>query len=488
MRALPTGDRVSTIGRCELLLELASHDTTVFLARRTGPRGFARLVTVRYVGPFLGDEVAAGELFLRDAQRAASVMHPGVLPIHDLGAVGPGRYMVTDYVEGGSLADLLRVCGPEGLPPAIALAIAADWLDGLAAIHRATDEVGSSLGLVHDRLSPRSVIVGLDGRARLADLALARLGPVGGGDRRIESLRYGAPEVLRGTLPSPCTDAYSAGLVLYEALGGVHPVALRAELPARASIAAALDATLPLLSLVVPGIPPALAAVIARATAPDPALRPRSIDDLARSLERVGPRATTRDVSAFVERALRHELDARREAVRAWTEEHDASVGARPRPSLAKHAASRARRLTRKHPKATRVAALVGALAGAIGGGTMLGRVLAGDASQPAELRIVTHVEPAPSATARSLGSSMASQSAPAASGVASAASRVEPSPMEAPPLVLEAAGESSPVASNAEPLATTAPVRTRPARPGGKPAPKRRPSPKNEALSNPYQ
>jgi serine/threonine-protein kinase len=483
MRALPTGDRVSTIGRCELLLELASHDTTVFLARRTGPRGFARLVTVRYVGPFLGDEAAAGELFLRDAQRAATVMHPGVLPIHDLGAIGPGRYMVTDYVEGGSLADLLRVCGPAGIPPAIALAIAADWLDGLSAIHRATDEVGSSLGLVHGRLSPRSVIVGLDGRARLADLALARLGPVGGGDRRVESLRYGAPEVLRGALPSPCADAYSAGLVLYEALGGVHPIAARAELPPRASIAAALDATLPLLSLVVPDIPHALAAVIARATAPDPALRPRSIDDLARSLERVGPRATTREVSVFVERALRHELDARREAVRAWTEEHDASMGPRPRPGLAKLAASRARRLARRHPKVTRLLALVGALAGAIGGGTVLGRVLAGDASAPAELRIVTHVDPVSTAIARPVGSWIASQS-----GSASASSGVTPSPIEAPPMVLDAPGQSAPFASSGEPVATAAPVRARPVRPSGKPAPKRRISPKNEALSNPYQ
>jgi hypothetical protein len=255
---------------------------------------------------------------------------------------------------------------------------------------------------------------------------------------------------------------YSAGLLLYEALGGVHPVASGSELPPRASIAAALEATLPLLSLVAPGVSPSLAAVIARATAPDPALRSRSIDDLARALERVGPRATTREVSVFVERALRHELDARREAVRAWTEEHDASLGPRPGPSFAKRSASKARRLARKHPKVARVAALLGALAAAIGGGTVLGRVLAGRASEPAELRIVTRAASPATASARPLGSSTTLQSfgAPVSSGVA-------PSPNEAPPIVLDAPGEPSASASTGEPLATTAPAGApRPSRP----------------------
>jgi len=312
VRVLPAGDAVTKIGEWELALELASHESTVFVARRSGPRAFSRWVAVRYVGPFLGADADLGDAIVLDAQRASQLLHPCVLTVHDAGAALGGRFVVTDYVEGGTIAELLE----KGRVDVDALgSIAIDVLSGLAAIHAASDAKGRPLGLVHGRVSPRNVIVGLDGRARLADLGLARLGRHDAPSDAYSSFRYAAPEVLGGAEPNVRSDLFAVGMVLYEALAGRHPYA-HATTPKEAL--AALASPMPLLSVSSERVSRAVASAISRAIAGDPALRYASADAFATALEAGGMRGAARAVEAVALRHLEVGVRLRREACRAW--------------------------------------------------------------------------------------------------------------------------------------------------------------------------
>lgn len=320
MKALPSGDNASRLGDFELVLELSSHETTVLLGRRTGPRRFSRWVALRYVGPFLGPDVVVADRVTEDARRSQPVSHPNVLGVLEVGVVGAGRFIATDYIEGGTLEDLLAD-GP--IPAPILCAILIDVLAGLTALHDATDGRGRPLVLRHGRLSPKNIVIGLEGRAKIADLGLGRLTP------RFEpgvlgSAHFRAPE-LSSTAHAPTieSDLFSAGMVLYVGLSGAHPAA---KAPSLEALAARLSKPLPLLSAN-GAAAPELAAFVARAIAPDPQHRFRSADAMSRALEAIVRPATTREVGAFVTARRGAEIEARRGATRAWIEAHERALG-----------------------------------------------------------------------------------------------------------------------------------------------------------------
>ncbi|HTJ80267.1 MAG TPA: serine/threonine-protein kinase, partial [Polyangiaceae bacterium] len=313
MRVLPAGDAVTRIGEWELALEIASHESTVFVARRPGPRSFSRWVAVRYVGPFLGDDATLGDAIVDDARRASQLSHPCVLTVHDAGTALGGRFIVTDYVEGGTLAELFDAGRVEA---EVLGSIAIDVLSGLAAIHAATDGAGRSLALVHGRVSPRNVVVGLDGRARIADLGLARLGRRDASGDAFASFHYAAPEVLRGGDADARADVFSVGMLLYEGLAGRHPYA---DAASAKEAAERLAQPMPLLSVASPRISAPLAAAIARAIAPDREMRYRSSDAFSAALEAAGMRAAARAVGRIAAERLGPSVRARREACHAWS-------------------------------------------------------------------------------------------------------------------------------------------------------------------------
>jgi serine/threonine-protein kinase len=160
--------------------------------------------------PLSGEELEAR--FVREARMASRISHPGVVTIHDAGREGDLLFLVMELVEGESLA--ARLARGDRPAPDEALEIGASVADALAAAH--------ALGIVHRDVKPGNIVLGRDGRLKVADFGVAkaigedtnltRTGTVVG------SPAYMSPEQVRGDELDARSDLFSLGVVLYELL------------------------------------------------------------------------------------------------------------------------------------------------------------------------------------------------------------------------------------------------------------------------------
>lgn len=209
--------------------------------------------------------------FLREAQTAAGVAHPHVVPVHAFGEDGDRLYFVTQYIEGADLGAL--VAQRKRLDPALATTLVAQVADALDAAH--------GRGLVHRDVKPANILVAAPERrphAYLSDFGLAR--PILT-DHSVSSAGWGtpgfmAPELDEGDAGSVVSDVYALGVTLFRALSGQR-------LPRDPTIGvpgATLTEILPDRQLAL-----ALDEVVRRALAPDPAWRHPSAGELGRAAQ-----------------------------------------------------------------------------------------------------------------------------------------------------------------------------------------------------------
>ncbi len=232
--------------------------------RASGPAGD---VALKLIGPWLAGDPGFRARFGREAEIAAGLQHPNVVPVHAAGDDGGLLYIAMGWVEGDDLATRVERDGP--LTPAAAARVVADVAAALDAAH--------AHGLVHRDVRPGNVLVG--DRAYLSDFGLAKL--AAGGTRTgqfISSVGYVAPEQVRGEPAGPATDVYALGCVLLFALSGLPPFPADTDLD---TMQAHVEAPPPPATARVAGLPPALDAVLAHALAKDPGDRYGSAGELA---------------------------------------------------------------------------------------------------------------------------------------------------------------------------------------------------------------
>jgi len=165
------------LDRYELVAELASGGmATVFLGRILGVGGFQRFVAIKRLHPHLASEQEFVEMFLDEARLAASIHHPNVVPILEVGTSDRGYYLVMEYIEGDTLARLLAraATSRNRIPIPIGIRILLDTLAGLHAAHELKDDNDHPLNLVHRDVSPQNILVGINGTARITDFGVAR--------------------------------------------------------------------------------------------------------------------------------------------------------------------------------------------------------------------------------------------------------------------------------------------------------------------------
>jgi serine/threonine-protein kinase len=196
---------------------------TVYLARMRRPMGFSRLVAIKCMHPQFAKDPSFVSMFLDEARLTARLRHPNVVPTLDIVAEDGHLLLVMEYIEGTSLASLLRSVNKAGtrIPIPIACAIIHDMLLGLHEAHQAKDDEGAPLAIIHRDVSPQNVLVGLDGLSRVLDfgVARARQNTHLSNDNEIKGkIPYMPPEQLFGEAIDHKVDVYAAGVSLWEAL------------------------------------------------------------------------------------------------------------------------------------------------------------------------------------------------------------------------------------------------------------------------------
>lgn len=222
-----------------------------------------RVLALKVMHPALAVDASFVERFIREAKSVARLAHPNVVAVFDQGAQGAYVYLAMEYVAGCTLRDVLRERG--ALKPRAALDILEPVLAALGAAHRA--------GFVHRDMKPENVLIGDDGRVKVADFGLVRA--VGTATDTTGSLlgtvSYLAPEQIEHGTADTRSDVYACGVVLYEMLTGAKP---HTGENAAQVIYQHLNSDVPAPSAVVPGLPVALDSLVASATARNPEVRP----------------------------------------------------------------------------------------------------------------------------------------------------------------------------------------------------------------------
>lgn len=217
--------------------------------------------------------------FLLEARAAANLSHPNIVTVHDFGIADNLVYIVMEQIPGKDLKQLIRERGRFTIEQGIPLMIQA--CAGVGYAHRA--------GLAHCDIKPHNMLVSKDMRLKVTDFGIARaLATIKPGERNDivwGSPLYFAPEQALGEAPTPASDVYSLGVVMYELLTGTPPfTASTADELARLHISAR---PLPV-SEYVPDIPSLLEEIIMKVLSKEPSARYRTADQLGRVLQKFG--------------------------------------------------------------------------------------------------------------------------------------------------------------------------------------------------------
>ncbi|MEA2466909.1 MAG: hypothetical protein QOJ57_1035 [Thermoleophilaceae bacterium] len=235
-----------------------------------------RTVAVKVIAPALAQDPMLRGRFKREAQLAASLDHPNVLPIHEADEAEGLLYIAMRYVEGVDLGDAIRHRGR----------MSSDEATGIVMQIAGALDAAHSRGLVHRDVKPANVLLsGADSPvAYLTDFGLTKhVGAVSGPTQSgqfVGTPDYAAPEQIQGHTVNAATDVYALGCVLHEALTGVVPFPRESNV---AKMFAHISEAPPRASDLVEGINPALDDVIARALSKDPGERHPSAGDLGRA-------------------------------------------------------------------------------------------------------------------------------------------------------------------------------------------------------------
>jgi serine/threonine protein kinase/Tfp pilus assembly protein PilF len=232
-----------------------------------------RKVALKFLPPQYVSDQDLKTRFKREAQAAAALNHPNIITIHEVSEYEGRPYMAMEYVEGGSLRDLI---GADKMSVAQVTNLAAQISEGLAKAHQA--------GIVHRDIKPQNILIDADGRPRICDFGLAKL-------RRevvltqtgttLGTIAYMSPEQARGEEVDHRADIWSLGVVVYEMLTGQRP--FRGDHD-QAVIYAILNSQPESISGIRPDAPGALVRIIDKAMAKSPDDRYRDMAEMVSQL------------------------------------------------------------------------------------------------------------------------------------------------------------------------------------------------------------
>jgi serine/threonine-protein kinase len=239
-----------------------------------------RPVAIKLVEPEVARDPVIRERLRREARMVAALDHPNVVPLYEAGEQDGTVYIVTRWVEGIELGNLLLRDGPLELRRAART----------AAQIAAALEMAHEKGLIHRDVKPSNVILTEEDHVYLTDFGLAKRAGTAPGltgvDRMLGTVDYVAPEQIEGSEPGALGDVYSLGCVLYEMLTAEPPFA--DQRGGMAKMWAQVNAEPPSIRERRPDVPPALGEVVHSAMNKQPGNRPTAAAFRKQVLKAVG--------------------------------------------------------------------------------------------------------------------------------------------------------------------------------------------------------
>ena len=276
------------LGKYELLSRLGVGGMAeLFIARTTAQHGFEKLVALKRILASHADDDQFIQMLLAEARLAATLHHPNIAQVYDVGEVDGTYFFTMEYVFGQDLRKIVRAIQGRGiwLAPELILQVIIGTASGLHYAHEKEGSDGELLGLVHRDVSPSNILVSHDGGVKLVDFGIARISAMQS-NTAAGALKgkvpYMSPEQCRGDPLDRRSDIFSLGIMLWELttrrrlFAGENDVAIAGKI-------CNVDAPRP--STLVADYPPELEAIVLKALARDRNARYSTAQELQLDLE-----------------------------------------------------------------------------------------------------------------------------------------------------------------------------------------------------------
>ncbi len=288
------------------------------LTRRIATGGMAELflahrhdaplspLVIKRILPHLASSDGFVSMFLDEARIAASLSHPNIVRIEDIGQVEGTYYLAMEYVHGEDIRCIYNKAYQlqRSLPLSHSIQVVADAARGLAHAHRATNFAGQPMHLVHRDVSPQNILVTYDGHVKVVDFGIAKAaGKVAQTRAGVLKGKYSymSPEQALGEDVDHRTDLFALGIILYETTTGTRLFKRANEL---STLQAIIKGQFTRPSEALPGYPAELERILMTALAREPEARfqsgERLADELEQFLDASRLRASRRDIASFM--------------------------------------------------------------------------------------------------------------------------------------------------------------------------------------------
>jgi serine/threonine protein kinase len=312
-------------GKYTLVRKLATGGMAeLFLAIQKSVAGFEKLVVIKRILPAMNHDRAFVDMLLHEARIAATLSHPNIVQVFDVGTFDDTYFLAMEHVHGEDLRSIVRQMKKKDVvefPLEHALSVVLGMCAGLAYSHDQHDLDGTALHIVHRDVSPQNVIVTFTGDVKIVDFGIAksdaRVEEIGDQTGRLKGkIPYMSPEQARGETIDWRTDIFATGVVLFELTTGTRLFKAASEYE---SLKRICTGDYPLPSQSRPGYPRELETIVMRALARDRRQRWQSAREMQRAIEELVRKerlaVSTIALSEFMQRLFEDKLASQRQAL-----------------------------------------------------------------------------------------------------------------------------------------------------------------------------
>ncbi|MCU1277264.1 MAG: Serine/threonine protein kinase PrkC, regulator of stationary phase [bacterium] len=311
-----------SFGKYELVSRLAAGGMAeIFLARTKGIQGFEKYLVIKRILGHRTQDPEFVRMFLDEARVAATLDHPNIVQIYDVGHVDNEYFIAMEYLRGHNLIEIVRAGAKLGYakpPLEHVVSILTQCCAGLHYAHDKRDFEGRSLEIVHRDVTPQNVVVSFDGSVKVVDFGIAKAAT-----REVETLAgtlkgkigYMSPEQCRGAPVDRRSDIFAVGIILFELTTGKRLYHERSDFDTLKKI---IEGPVPSPRDLLPFYPAFLNAIVVRCLQKNPDDRYQTARDLHADLDAFGRDnqlvTGTVPLSQYMERIYADELATHKSA------------------------------------------------------------------------------------------------------------------------------------------------------------------------------